>query len=527
MKILISDSMSDKAAEIFSNTPGLEVDVITGLKPEELKEKIKDYHGLVVRSATKATKEILDAAVNLKVIGRAGTGVDNIDTKYASQKGIVVMNTPGGNTITTGEHAIAMMVALSRKVPQATASMKAGKWEKKKFQGTELTGKTLGILGVGNIGSVVASRAQGLKMKVISHDPYLSDGAAEKLGITLVSIDELFAKSDFLSIHVPLTNETKNIIGDEAFGKMKKGIRIINCARGGIVDEEALARAVESGKVAGAAFDVFSQEPPEPDNPLLSLDEVIVTPHLGASTHEAQENVAVAVADQLADYLTTGTIRNAINVPSVPAELLSSLGPYIKLGEKLGHFQGQIVSGGIEEIIVEYSGEVAEFDITPITIACIKGLLEKLMDQYVNFVNAPYVAKDRGIKVVEVKSSRSIDFASSVTIRVKTKEGENVVEGAILGKNDPRIVRLDKFLLDVIPDGYLVLLHNVDLPGVIGNVGTLFGANEINIAKLHLGRDTVDKEAVSVWKVDSLPEESVMKELKGLPNIISARIIEL
>ncbi len=527
MKILISDSMSAKAADIFKNTEGLEVDVITGENPEELKARIGEYHGLVVRSSTKATKEILDAATNLKVIGRAGTGVDNIDVAEASNKGIVVMNTPGGNTVTTAEHAISMMVALARNVPQATSSMKNGKWEKKRFQGTELTGKTLGILGVGNIGSVVASRAQGLKMSVISYDPFISEEAAEKLGITLVTFDELLAKSDFLSIHVPFTSDTKNIVNAEAIAKMKDGARLINCARGGIVDEAAAAEAIESGKLAGAAFDVFSTEPPEPDNPLLKLDNVIATPHLGASTLEAQENVAVAVADQIADYLTTGTIRNAINVPSVPAELLASLGPYISLAEKLGSFLGQTLSGGIEEIAVEYSGDVVDLDVAPVTIASIKGLLEQVMDQNVNFVNAPVVAKDRGIKVVEIKSSRAIDFASTVTIKVTTSEGERSIEGAMFGKKDPRIVRIDRFLLDVVPEGSLLLLQNDDKPGVIGNVGTLLAENEINIARMHLGRESIAHEAVSIWKVDTRPSDEVMGKLAALPNIISARVIEL
>ncbi|MDO8426836.1 MAG: phosphoglycerate dehydrogenase, partial [Deltaproteobacteria bacterium] len=425
MKILISDSMSNKAVEILKATPGITVDVITGLKPEELKAKIKDYHGLVVRSATKATAEIIEAAENLKVIGRAGTGVDNIDMTAATKKGIVVMNTPGGNTVTTAEHAVAMMMALSRNIPQATASMKRGEWEKKKFEGTEVTGKTLGILGVGNIGSVVASRAQGLKMNVIAYDPFISPEAADKLGISLVSMDELFKKSDFISIHVPLTNETKNLVNAGAFQKMKKGVKIINCARGGIVDEKDLAEAIKAKIVSGAAFDVFEKEPPQADNPLLQLEEVILTPHLGASTLEAQENVAIAIAEQIADYLTTGSIRNAVNVPSIPAELLVSLGAYISLGEKLGSFQGQILKGGIEEITVEYSGEVVNYDVAPITIACIKGLLDKVLDTYVNFVNAPYIAKERGIKIVEVKSSRPTDFASSITIKVGTKGAES------------------------------------------------------------------------------------------------------
>ena len=392
MKILISDSMSAKAVEVLKNTPGLDVDVITGLKPEELKAKIKDYHGLVVRSATKVTAEILEAAENLKVIGRAGTGVDNVDMPAATKKGVVVMNTPGGNTVTTAEHAVSMMMALARKIPQATASMKRGEWEKKKFEGTEITGKTLGILGVGNIGSVVAARAQGLRMNVISYDPFISVAAADKLGISLVSIDDLFKKSDFISIHVPLTAETKNIVNAEAFKKMKKGVKLINCARGGIVNEADLAEAIKAKIVSGAALDVFEKEPTPADNPLLQMEEVILTPHLGASTFEAQENVAVAIAEQIADYLTTGTIRNAVNVPSVPADLLASLGAYIALGGKLGSFQGQILKGGIEEITVEYSGEVA---MSPPLRSLQRGFSTGARKPR-QFVNAPFVAKERG-----------------------------------------------------------------------------------------------------------------------------------
>ncbi len=527
MKVLISDSLSDVGAEIFKKAPGIECVVDTKITAEELKEQINEFSGLVVRSRTQVTPEILEAAGNLKVIGRAGTGVDNIDVPLATQKGVVVMNTPGGNTITTAEHAVAMMVSLARNVPQATASMKAGKWEKKRFQGTELTGKTLGVLGVGNIGSVVVSRAQGLKMNVIAYDPYISDEAAEKLGITLVDLDGLYAKSDFLSIHVPLTSETKNIVNKDAFKKMKKGIRIINCARGGIVDEADLADAIKDGTVAGAAFDVFAQEPPAPDNPLLALDEVIVTPHLGASTQEAQENVARAIAEQMVEYLSTGSVRNAVNVPSVPAELLSTLGPYISLGEKLGSLQGQVLKGGIVEITIEYSGEVVENDIAPITIACIKGILTPLMDENVNFVNASSVAKDRGIKVVEVKSSRAIDFASSITLTVKTKDTSYTVEGALFGKSEPRIVKINKFFLDAIPEGFLLLLHNEDKPGVIGQVGTLLGENNVNIARLHLGREAVGGEAVSVWNIDTSLDEKLVNKLLALPHIISAEMVNL
>lgn len=527
MKILISDSMSEKAVEILKNTPGLTCDVCTGLKPDELKDKIKDYHALVVRSATKVTADILEAAGNLKIIGRAGTGVDNIDTLAATKRGIVVMNTPGGNTITTAEHAISMMMSLARKIPQATASMKRGEWEKKKFEGTEVTGKTLGILGVGNIGSVVASRALGLRMNVIAYDPFISSEAADKLGVKLVTMDELFRKSDFISIHVPLSNETRNIVNAEAFKKMKKGVKIINCARGGIIHEQDLAEAIKAKIVSGAALDVFEKEPPPAGHPLLGLEEVILTPHLGASTHEAQENVAIAIAEQIADYLLNGTIRNAVNVPSIPAELLSSLGPYISLGEKLGSFQGQILKGGIEEVTVEYSGDVVNYDVAPITIAALKGLLDHVLDMYVNFVNAPFVAKERGIKVVEIKSSRSIDFASSVTIKVKTKDEEHLVEGALFGKKEPRIVRIDKFFLDAVPEGYLLLLTNEDKPGVIGNVGTMLGANSVNIARLHLGRQTVGGSAVSVWSVDTPPSKGLLDKILKLPHMISATVVEL
>ncbi|MEE9614573.1 MAG: phosphoglycerate dehydrogenase [Thermodesulfobacteriota bacterium] len=527
MKVLVTDNLSKRAAEILAAAPGIECEVDNTITPEELLERIGDYHALAVRSRTKVTAEVLEKAGNLKVVGRAGIGVDNIDVREATRRGVVVMNTPGGNTVTTAEHAVSMMLALARNIPQATASMKRGEWEKKKFQGTELTGKTLGIVGVGNIGSIVAARAQGLKMNVAAYDPYISEEAADKLGITLVTLDELYKKSDFISIHVPRTKETANLVDAAAFSKMKKGVKLINCARGGIVNETDLFEAIKSGRVAGAALDVFDQEPPPKDNPLLALDEVILSPHLGASTREAQEKVAVAIAEQIADYLTNGTIMNAINVPSVPAELLGSLGPYITLAEKLGSFHGQTLTGAVEEIAVEYSGDVVGYDIAPVTIACIKGLLDQLLDQHVNFVNAPLVASERGIKVVEVKSSRAIDFASSVTVKVKTKDGESVVEGAIFGKSDLRIVKIDHFLLDAVPEGCLLILHNADKPGVIGDVGTLLGKNKVNIARLHLGRAAVGGEAVSVWNIDTPLSTELTKKLLKLPNIISTRMVQL
>ncbi|MDH4226645.1 MAG: phosphoglycerate dehydrogenase [Deltaproteobacteria bacterium] len=528
MKVLISDSLSEAAVEIFKKAKGIECVVDTKITPEDLKKTINQYHGLAVRSRTKVTAEILEAATNLKVVGRAGTGVDNIDVPAATKKGVVVMNTPGGNTVTTAEHAIAMMVSLARHIPQATASMKRGQWEKKKYEGTELTGKTLGILGVGNIGSVVANRAQGLKMNVIAYDPFISTEAAEKMGITLVSLIELYEKSDFLSIHVPLLKETKNIVNKEAFDKMKKGVKLINCARGGIVNEQDLLEAIKNKKVAAAALDVFEQEPPPKDHPLLALEEVIMSPHLGASTFEAQENVAIAVAEQMVDYLTTGTVRNAVNVPSVSGDVLAAIGPYITLGEKLGSLQGQLLSGGIEEVSIEYAGEVVGHNTAPITTAVLKGLLSCVMEDVgVNLVNASSLAKDRNIKVSETKSSRAIDFASSVTITVKASGKEQLVEGALFGKSEPRLVKLDKFFLDAVPEGNLLILHNEDKPGVIGNVGTLLGENKVNVARLHLGRAKAGGEAVSVWSIDGPLSKDVSDKLKKLPHMISAKAVKL
>ncbi|MDX1777804.1 MAG: phosphoglycerate dehydrogenase [Thermodesulfobacteriota bacterium] len=352
MKVLVSDKLSPKGVAVFEKAEGISVDVKTGMSPDELKGVISEYDGLVIRSATKVTSEIIEAAQNMKVVGRAGSGLDNVDLPAASKKGIVVMNTPGGNTITTAEHALSMMLALSRKIPQATASMKSGKWEKKKFMGSEICNKTLGVVGIGLVGSVVADRANGLKMNVIAFDPYLSPERAEQLGVELVSMDELLKRSDYITIHVPKTNDTLNLIDEECFGKMKDGVLLINCARGGIVNEKALYDAINSGKVAGAALDVFDKEPPDPDNPLVGCEEVICTPHLGASTEEAQEKVAVAVAEQMVDYLLNGTIRNAANVPSVDSDVLATLKPYLNLAERLGAFQGQVVDGGLEELFV-------------------------------------------------------------------------------------------------------------------------------------------------------------------------------
>jgi len=523
MKVLVSDNISPKGVEIMKKT-GLEVDVKTGMKPEELKACIDQYSGLIIRSATKVTADVIDAATNLKVVGRAGSGLDNVDKIAASKKGIVVMNTPGGNTMTTAEHSIAMLFSVARLIPQANASMKAGRWEKKKFMGVELFNKTLGVVGLGNIGSQVARKAQGLDMNVIAYDPFLSEDRANATGIRKVSLNELFAESDFITIHTPMTPETRGLINAKTIGEMKNGVRIINCARGGIINEHDLYEAMKSGKVAGAALDVFEKEPPE-NNPLLSLENVICTPHLGASTEEAQENVAIAVAEQVADYLIYGTIKNAVNFPSIPSDQLPRLQPYINLAEKLGGFSSQIFEGGVTEITVEYRGDASEINTAPVTIAAVKGYLTPILLETVNFVNAPFIAKERGIEVKEIRSKDSGDYQSMIALRIKAKDRESYVAGTLFSKKDPRIILIDNFKVEIVPEGELLLIYNHDKPGVIGNIGNLMGKNAINIARMHFGRETAGGRAISVVSIDSPPSDSVIAQIKDLPNILSVKRI--
>ncbi len=525
MKVLVSDNISPKGVSILKKA-GLEVDVKTGMKPDELKACIGQYHGLVIRSATKVTAEIIDAAANLKVIGRAGSGLDNVDKNAASKKGIVVMNTPGGNTITTAEHSVAMLFSVARLIPQATASMKEGKWEKKKFMGVELFNKTLGIIGLGNIGGQVAKKALGLEMNVIAYDPFLSEDQAKAMGIKKVSIEELFSQADFITIHSPLTAETKGLISAKNIAKMKDGVRIINCARGGIINEEDLYEALKSGKVAGAALDVFEKEPPE-NSPLLTLDNIICTPHLGASTEEAQENVALAVADQIADYLVHGTIRNAVNFPSIPSDQIPRLQPFIALAEKLGGFASQIFTGGATEITVEYMGDASEINTAPVTIAAIKGFLNPILQETVNFVNAPYIAKERGIEIKETRSADAGDYQSMIGLRIKAKNNERYLAGTLYSKKDPRIILIDNYKVEIVPEGELLLIYNNDKPGVIGNIGGLMGSNSINIARMHFGRESAGGTAISVVSVDTTPSEEILEQIKRLPNILSVNKITL
>ncbi len=525
MKVLVSDNISPKCIDILKRA-GLEVDIKVGMKPEELRACIGDYQGLIIRSSTRVTSEIIDAAKNLKVIGRAGSGLDNVDRTAATKKGIVVMNTPGGNTITTAEHTIALMVSLARQVPQATMSMKAGKWEKKKFMGIELFNKTLGIVGIGNIGSQVAKRMQAFAMNVIAYDPFLSEDKAKAMGVEKVDLRELFRRSDFITVHTPLTTETKNLINRETLAIMKPGVRIINCARGGIINEKDLYDALVEGKVGGAALDVFEKEPPE-NNPLLTLDTVIATPHLGASTKEAQENVAVAVAEQVVDYLVRGTIRNAVNFPSIPADQIARLQPYITLAEKLGGFSSQIFEGGVTEITIEYCGDASTVNTAPITIAAIKGFLNPILLETVNFVNAPVIAKERGIEVKEIKSTDEGDYQSMIALRLKAKDKVTSVAGTLFSKKDPRIVFIDDFKVEIVPEGELLFMYNNDKPGVIGNIGTLLGKSNINIARMHFGRETPGGTAISVVSIDAHASPQIIDKIRKLPNIISVKQISL
>lgn len=523
MKVLVSDNISTKGVEILKNA-GFQVDVKVGLSHEELKSTISDYHALVIRSATKVTSDILENAHNLKVIGRAGSGLDNVDKIAATKQGIVVMNTPGGNTITTAEHTIAMLFSVARKIPQANASMAAGKWEKKKFMGVELFNKTLGILGLGRIGSEVARRCQGLGMNVIAFDPFLSDEKAEEMGVEKVELTELFKRSDFITVHTPLTAETKNIINKNTLNLMKDGIYIINCARGGIVNEKDLLDGLNSGKVAGAAIDVFEKEPPA-NNPLVGHEKVVCTPHLGASTKEAQENVAVAVAEQIRDYLVTGTIRNAVNFPSIPADQVNILRPYIHLAEKMGSFAFQMFEGSIKEVVLEYRGEASNLTTSTLTAAAIKGLLSPILHDSANFINAPLIAKERGIEVKETKSGDAGDYYSMIVLNIKSAKKTFSVSGTLFSRKDPRIVKVNGFTVEIMPEGNILFIYNNDKPGVIGNIGSLLGRNGINIGRMHFGRETPSGLAISVVNIDSPVTETIIGELKELPNILDVKVL--
>jgi D-3-phosphoglycerate dehydrogenase / 2-oxoglutarate reductase len=525
MKVLVSDNLGEVGVQMFREAEGFEVDVKTGLAPEELKAIVGRYDALAIRSATKVTEELLEAASRLKVVGRAGIGLDNVDIPAATKRGIVVMNTPTGNVVTTAEHAIAMMLALSRNIPAATASLKAQRWEKKSLQGRELYKKTLGLIGYGKIGAIVADRARGLRMRVIVYDPFVPPEKIESDGFEAVTLESLYEQSDYITVHVPKLKTTANLINQESFAQMKPGVMVINCARGGIINEADLYDAIVSGRVAGAALDVFETEPPG-DNPLLALDQVICTPHLGASTAEAQANVAVMVAQQIIDYLTTGTIVNAVNVPSVTGDLLEKVGPYLKLAEQLGLLQAQLIKGAPKEVVVEYYGDFKGIDLSPITTALLKGLLTPMVKEVVNFVNAHVLANQRGIKVTETTIASHEEYTYLITAKLVTTEGESVVSGTIFGKQDTRIVRINTFRLEMIPLGHMALIHNLDVPGSIGEIGTVLGKHQINIARMQVGQETGgDRNIIFLCTDTPIPPETV-EELRSLRTVKTVTPLE-
>jgi D-3-phosphoglycerate dehydrogenase len=522
VKVLISDKLSPAAIDIF-RARGVETDVKTGLSPADLRAIIGEYDGLAIRSATKATKELLDAATKLKVVGRAGIGVDNVDIKSATARGIVVMNTPYGNAITTAEHAIAMMFALARQIPEASASTKAGKWEKNRFMGVELFAKTLGLIGCGNIGSIVADRAVGLKMRVVAYDPYLTEQRALDLGVEKVELEELLARADIITLHTPLTESTKNILSREALAKTKKGVRIINCARGGLIDEAALADALKSGHVAGAALDVFETEPAT-DSPLFALENVVCTPHLGAATAEAQENVALQVAEQMSDFLLTGAVSNAINTPSVSAEDAPRLKPYMELCRLLGGFAGQLTNsreGIIRAVTIEYEGAAAHLNHKPLNAAVLAGLLAPMMAG-ANMVNAPVLARERGIDVAETVHDRPSEYQTLVRITVTTDTQTRAVAGTLFAGSRPRIVEIKGIKVEADFGRHMLYVTNKDKPGFIGRFGATLSDAGINIATFHLGRAEQGGDAICLVSVDEPIAEEVLASVRDLPLVMQA-----
>jgi D-3-phosphoglycerate dehydrogenase len=525
-RVLVSDDLSPEAVRILRSA-GLEVDVKVGLAPEALEKIVGDYDALAVRSATKVTAKLIDRATRLKVVGRAGVGVDNVDLAAATRRGIVVMNTPGGSSVTVAELALAMMLSLSRHVAAATASVKAGRWEKKRFQGRELAGKTLGVVGVGNIGSVLVDRALALKLRVVAADPFLSPEAAAKLGAQLVDLDTLWREADVVSLHVPLTDQTRHLVNAATIAKMKPGALLVNCARGGIVDERAVAEAVASGRLGGAALDVFEKEPPPADHPLLAVDDVVLTPHIGASTEEAQSAVAVAVAEQLVAYLVHGVVKNAVNVVGLPREVLEQLSPYLPLAEKLGSLAAQLAPEGPTEVVVEVAGELASVPLRPVAARALAGMLRHFLDTPVNDVSAPAIAKERGIVLREIRSAEPHDYVSLVTVAVRGAAGQAEVAGTVYGRRDARVVRVNAFRVEAAPEGHVVLCENEDEPGVVGNLGTVLGRAGVNIARISLSRLEDRSGAFAFLNVDSAPGAATLEEVRRLPHVRSVRAMVL
>ncbi|HEX8557825.1 MAG TPA: phosphoglycerate dehydrogenase [Pyrinomonadaceae bacterium] len=528
IKIFVADDVSESGLAPLREA-GFALEKRTGLKGAGLAEAVSAADGLVVRSETRVTAELLEAAGRLRVIGRAGVGVDNIDVAAATQRGVVVMNAPDGNTMTTAEHTLALLLALARNIPQGQASLKAGRWERKRFVGVELRGKTLGVVGLGRIGRVVASRALGFEMKVVAFDPFVAPEQAREQGIELASLEEVCERADFVTIHSPLTPETRGLIGAREFARMKRGVRVINCARGGLVDERALHEAIRDGRVAGAALDVFEEEPPPAGHPLLALEEVVATPHLGASTKEAQEGVAVIVAEQMRDFLLTGAVRGAVNVPAVGAQELKALAPYLDLAERLGRFQAQLLDEPVRSVELEYAGEAAAFDSAPVTRSFLAGLLRNVSAR-VNVVNALLIAEERGVGVTvsHRHAAGAAEARETVRTRVGTTSGEHTVGGALFGRQaDGRVTEIDGFRIEAVPAGNMLLTRSSDVPGVIGRVGAILGDHGVNISRFHLGRRERGGEAMAVIETDTPAADATLEELRAFGPVISARRISL
>ncbi|MBI2026346.1 MAG: phosphoglycerate dehydrogenase [Deltaproteobacteria bacterium] len=525
MKLLIADSLSERGLSILEKESSLEIDQKIGLSAADLKKIIENYDIIAVRSSTRLTQDVLEHAHCLKLIVRAGIGVDNIDLKAATQKGIIVENTPGGNVVTTAEHALALLFAVARHIPQSYHTLLQGQWKRSYFLGTEISGKTLGIIGLGNIGRIVADRAQGLKMNIIGYDPYISSQKAAELEIKLVSLDELLSESDFVTIHVPLLEGTKNLITLNELRKMKKGSFLINCARGGIVKESDLLIALNEGIISGAALDVFEQEPPI-SNPLVSHPRVVSTPHLGASTEDAQVNVAIEAARQIVEFATNNAIINAVNVPSVKKELLEILQPYINLVEKLGKLVQQL-EATFTKIHVEYAGDIVKYDLRPLSSSLLMGFFSQVLGKTVNFVNSPQIAEERGLQLIETKTRTSPDFSSLITVTAHGEKKSHIVSGTIFGKTEPRIVSLDGFHIEAIPSGHILIITNEDQPNVIGSIGNTLGRQNINISRMHLGLDRNHKKAISLINIDTQATDSILKSLEKLPHILNVKQVFL
>lgn len=525
MKVFVADTFPDEGLEILRRA-GLEVVYKTDLKGDALKKEIADCEGVIVRSATKLTADVIAAGSKLRAICRAGVGVDNVDLEAASKRGIIVMNTPAGNTIATAELTISLLLALSRKIPQANASLRAGAWDRKKFMGTQVAGKVLGIIGLGRIGCSVARRAVGLEMKVIGHDPFITKEKAAQHGVELRPLEYVLRNADYITVHTPLTPETKGLISEREIAMMKDGVRLLNCARGGIIDETALYNAIKSGKVAGAALDVFVEEPPK-DRRLLELDEVIATPHLGASTEEAQVQVSIEAAEQIADALLGRGVRNAVNLPTADPKELEILRPYTILAERMGSLVMQLIQSGIKGVEVGYSGEITKYNVRLVTTSFLCGLLRPIFAEDVNLVNAPLLAAERGIQVRETISNVPGDFSNLVSAAIETDDGKRSVAGTVFSKRDARIVEIDGYMVEALPQGHILVLYNYDRPGLIGAIGTLLGKHKINIARMTFGRKEAGGDAITVLNVDSPVPTDVIKDVEKIENVTSARLVTL